>query len=102
MDNQLRERLMHTCTWCLNTIPEGDDRFAFGVKASEAIDLTEKQGEFVSLKLALKDKTLVALVPMRNSEAKEQGFDLIFLTCSQGCAEDLKVALEMERDVFRD
>jgi hypothetical protein len=98
MDHQLREKLMHTCTWCLNNIPEGDDLFAFGVKASQAIDLTEKQGEFVSLKLALKDKTIVALVTMPNSEAKEHGFDLIFLTCSQGCAEDLKDALEMERD----
>ena len=102
MDDQLLERLMHTCTWCLNTIPEGDERFAFGVKASEAIDLTEKQGEFVSLKLAMKDKTIVALVTMRNSEAKEQGFDLIFLTCSQECAEDLQDALEMERAEFRD
>jgi len=100
MNNQLRENLFHTCTWCLNTIPEGEELFAFGVKASEAIDLTEKEGEFVSLTLALKDKTIIALVTTQNSEAKEQGFDLIFLACSQGCAEDLKDALEMERDVF--
>jgi len=102
MDNQLREQLLHICTWCLNPIPEGEELFAFGVKASEAINLTEKEGEFVSLKLALKDKTIVAIVTTHNSRVKEQGFDMIFLTCSQACAEDLKDALEMERDVFRD
>jgi MinD superfamily P-loop ATPase len=102
MDNHLLEQLLHTCTWCLNSIPKGDELFAFGVKASKAVDLTEKEGEFISLKLALKDKTIVALVTTPNSEVKEQGFDLIFVTCSQGCAEDLKDALEMERDVFKD
>lgn len=102
MDNQLREQLMHICTWCLNSVPEGDDRFAFGVKVSEAIDLIDKQGEFVSLELQLINKTIVALVPMRDSEAKERGYDLIFLTCSQECVDDLKDAIELERDVFRD
>lgn len=102
MENQLRERLLHTCTWCLKTIPEGEELFAFGAKASEKIDLNNKQGEFVSLKMALKDKTIVALVATQDSEAKRQGLDLIFVTCSQECAEDLKKAFELERDMFRD
>jgi len=102
MDKQVSERLLHTCTWCLNSIPKGVERFAFGVKASEAIDLTEKQGEFVALKLLLKEKTVVALVTTQDSEAREQGFDLMFLTCSQVCAEKLKDALDMERDIFKD
>jgi hypothetical protein len=102
MDNQLREQLLHTCTWCFNSIPKGKEIFAFGVKASEAIDITDKEGKFVSLKLVLKDKTIIALVTTHDSGAREEGFDLIFVTCSPGCAEDLKDALDMERDIFRE
>jgi hypothetical protein len=81
----------------MKSIPKGEELFAFGVKASGAIDLTEKEGEFVSIQLALIDKTVVAIVTTRTSEAKQHGFDLIFLTCSQVCAEYLKDALKKER-----
>lgn len=102
MNDQLRDQLLHTCTWCMKPIPKGGELFAFGVKASEKIDLSEKEGEFVSLHLALKDKTVVAIVTTSTSEAKQQGFDLIFLTCSQDCAEYLKDALEKERVWLKD
>jgi hypothetical protein len=102
MNEQLRERLLHTCTWCMNPIPEGEERFAYGVKANNSIDLTEKEGEFVTLDLALKKgKTVIAVVTTKNSKARKQGFDLIFLTCSQACAEELKEALDMEQDMLK-
>ena len=102
MDDKLRERLMHTCAWCNATIPEDAEVFGFGAKASADVDLSDKQGEFVSLKLALADKTVFALVPTESSQAKEQGYDFVFITCSQECAEDLKDALEFEKDVFEE
>jgi len=74
--------------------------FGFGAKASHGIDLSDKEGEFVSLYLALLDKTVYALVPSSSSTAKTDGYDLIFITCSEDCAQSLKDALEHERNVF--
>ncbi|HEX6306099.1 MAG TPA: hypothetical protein VFZ76_18005 [Anaerolineales bacterium] len=52
--------------------------------------------------LALEDKTIFAMVPPGESPASLAGYDLMFITCSQTCAEELKVALEIEKDVFED
>jgi hypothetical protein len=100
MDDQLRERLLHICTWCMKPIPKGEELFAYGVKANNKIDLSGKEGEFVSLNLAFKEKTVIAIVTTQTSKARKQGFDLIFLTCSQACAEELKNALNSEQFLF--
>jgi hypothetical protein len=86
----------------MQPIPRGEEIFAYGVKANPTIDLTEKEGEFVSLNLAMKDKTVIAIVTTRSSRARKKGFDLIFLTCSQACAEELKGALNTEQLLFTD
>jgi hypothetical protein len=102
MDKKLVERLLRTCAWCnLNIDPE-EEIFAFGAKTRTGLDLKDKQGEFVSLNLALSDKTVVALVPTETSQAKQVGYDLIFVACSEDCAVELKEALEFEKDVFEE
>jgi len=100
MDDQISEKLIRTCTWCNREIPSENDAFGFGATASNRIDLTDQEGKFVSLQLALSDKTVVALVPRVGSPIREDGFDLVFVTCSPECAEELKAALELERDVL--
>lgn len=89
--------LLHTCAWCKKSIPQDAEVFVFGAKANPGIDLSDKEGEFVSLKLALIHKTLVALVTVEGSPSREAGYDLMFVTCSQKCAQDLKDSLESEK-----
>lgn len=101
MMDRMHDLLLHTCTWCMNPIPKDGDIFAFGVKSSGNIDLSEKEGEFVSLDLTLEDRSVAAIVTTRSSEARKQGYDLIFLTCSQTCVEELKDALRAERVLFK-
>lgn len=100
MNNEQTGRLIHICAWCNQDIQEDDEVFGFGAKASHDIDLSDKEGEFVSFNLALQDKTVFALVPASSSSPKSEGFDFMFLTCSEDCAQSLKDALELERDVF--
>lgn len=76
--------------------------YGFGAKASQKVELEDKEGQFVSLDLALEDKTTFAMVPPQESPARLAGYDLVFITCSQTCAEELKAALEVEKDVFED
>jgi hypothetical protein len=102
MDPKLMERLLRTCAWCTQIIPDDSEVFGFGAKARPGIDLSDKEGQFVSLDLALAEKTVFALVPTSTSQAKEEGYDLVFLACSQDCAESLKDALEFEKDVYEE
>jgi hypothetical protein len=102
-EEQLKNKhLMHTCAWCHQFISPDADAFGFGAIASRDINLKDKEGEFVSLSLALEDKTTFAMVTPKESPAWQSGYDLMFITCSQSCAEDLKNALEIEKEVFKD
>ncbi len=100
MNQAKKNKLLHTCAWCTKEIVEDEDVFGFGAKASQSIDLSDKEGQFVSLNLALQDKTVFALVPAKTSSANAGGFDLLFITCSEDCAQSLKDMLDLERDVF--
>jgi hypothetical protein len=91
--------MLHTCAWCNQEIPEGSEVFGFGARSNSGIDLRGKEGQFVSLQLALIEKTVVALVPATGSTPRKDGFDLVFITCSRACAQELKAALEFEKDV---
>jgi hypothetical protein len=102
MNKSQKERLLHVCAWCNQDIAADEDVFGFGAKADPGIDLHDKEGEFVSLNLTLQEKIVFALVPSNTSSVKADGFDLIFLTCSEDCAQSLKDALELEKDVFED
>ena len=100
MNNTQSDRLLHICAWCNQDIQEDEEVFGFGAEANYGIDLSDKEGEFVSFNLALSDKTVFALVPSSSSNAKSEGYGLIFINCSEDCAQSLKDALELERDVF--
>lgn len=102
MEESIKDKLLHTCTWCNREIPNVSDAFGFGAVVRDGIDLSDKEGEFVALELALSDKTVAAMVPVQSSPIREEGFNLIFVTCSPECAQDLKEALELERDTFQD
>lgn len=95
-------KLFHTCAWCTQDIPEYGEIYGFGAKASQATDLSDKEGQFVSLNLSLLEKTTFALVPAGSNEADFEGYDLLFITCSEDCAQSLKDALDLERDVYTD
>jgi hypothetical protein len=91
---------IHKCAWCSNPIDKDQDYFGFGAKASPDIKLRDKTGQFVSLHLSLQDKTIFALVPDKSLVDGLGGHDLLFITCSEYCANNLKEALDLERDVF--
>ena len=102
MSKSKSQPLLRTCAWCNREIKDEEDVFGFGANASHAVDLEGKQGEFVSLNLSLRDKTVFAFVPEDQDNAKLAGYDLLFITCSEDCAQFLKDELDLERDVFED
>jgi hypothetical protein len=101
MDNSY-SKLIHTCAWCTQEIKEDGEVYGFGAKASQKTDISNKEGQFVSLNLALQDKTTFALVPASSITNDLEGYDLLFIACSEDCAQSLKDALDLERYVFND
>lgn len=97
-----QESLLQTCAWCNRRLSADEDTYGFGAKSNPKLELGYSEGEFVTLRLSLTDKTIIALVAPEESTAKEAGYDFLFLTCSEGCAQNLKDALDLERDVFSD
>lgn len=89
-----------TCAWCGKTIPEDSEVFGLGAKVKQGFDIKNKEGKIIQLSLALTNKTVPAIVTTSNSDAKKEGKDLMFMTCSQGCAGNLKDALQKEKDVI--
>jgi len=91
---------MNVCAWCKKKIPKNCEVFGLGAKVGKGIDLKGQEGEIISLFLVLADKTVPATVTTFNSEAKKNGYDLMFMTCSQSCAKSLKNNLQKEKDLL--
>ena len=88
---------MNTCTWCKKNIPDNIEVFGMGVKIRQGINLKHKEGQFLKLSL-LDDRTVHAFVTTDGSKAKEDGYDLMVMACSEECANDMSTALQEEID----
>ena len=88
------EALLLNCAWCNDEIPDDVEVFTIGAKAKSGIDLTEAEGKTIPLSLIQANKTVSAIVPTRDSPAVRDGYDLIFMVCSQSCAQALSNGLE--------
>jgi hypothetical protein len=82
------------CSWCEDEIPEDVEVFTVGAKTKPGVDLSEAEGTIVPLSLIRADRTVLALVPTKDSPAVKDGYDLIFMVCSRSCAQALSNGLE--------
>ena len=94
------EDLTSTCTWCGKRVSEDVEVFGLGARARAGVDLRGVEGTIIPLSLGSLSKTVHAIVPTGDSEAKKAGNDLMFLACSRRCAESLKEALQSELNLF--
>jgi hypothetical protein len=92
----LADLFQSTCGWCGKKIPPNHERFGFGAKARQGIDLSGKAGQVLPLYLAGCDKTVLAAVAGLDSDAKREGYDLVLMTCSAACGNLLQNAMQRE------
>ncbi len=88
------------CAWCGKRIPKDAEVFSLGAKARAGVDLASYEGKAFQLTLTQPPKTLVAIVPTHDSQAKKEGNDLLFAICSQRCGQALKQALQRQIDMI--
>jgi hypothetical protein len=91
---------MHSCAWCNEQIPEDTEVFGFGAKCRPEVDLTAHEGSVIPFFIATLNRRIPAFVSASDSDAKRDGYDLVFMTCSRTCSESLKAALEKEKTLL--
>jgi uncharacterized protein (DUF1778 family) len=101
MGRVIAEACKSTCSWCGLDIPEEKEVFAVGATLRGAIEFTSDQSSMsFFMPVAIGGKVVPAVVTASDSEARQQGNDLMFMTCSEACAEQLRDALREEKELI--
>jgi hypothetical protein len=89
------EALSH-CACCQDQITEETEVFSLGVVFKPDLDLSEYESHCIEIDLVSQEQPVHMMVTARQSDAKNEGKDGLFLLCSETCAKTFKVTLETE------
>lgn len=95
----LQERFLSSCCLCGNAIGPDEEVFSASAKARPGVDLSGEQGQVIELRLLLPGRVVLAAVAGKDSQAKRDGKDLLFMCCSARCAQDMTAILQGEIDL---
>jgi hypothetical protein len=84
------------CTWCNKSLIDEESVLSLNIKAGEGSRFTDFAGQFISIALAAEKRDVHAFVTTEDSQARKDGFDLLFIVCSEECRGNLKIALKEE------
>ena len=87
---------LRKCAWCEGHVLEDAEVVVFGAKIHPDVDLSEYKSHCIEISLVSEEKNICALVTAEGSEARNDGKDLMFMTCSDPCGMKLKEVLEKE------
>lgn len=91
-------QVLTTCSWCGRKIEKDGPIYALGCKKRPEIDISNYEGKVMPVKITTSDKTIWAIVPSADSEARRHGKDFMFSLCSEKCGDDLKKILNIEME----
>src|SRR5207248_4408815 len=92
----LAERFRSTCGWCGKSLAPNAAVFGSGARARPGVDLSDKAGQVIELSLIGRARTVLMAVTSLDSPARQEGYDLAFVTYSEVCGQQLSAALEDE------
>ena len=81
------------CCWCNREMREDSERFSINTKFRDPKDYQKNAGRIVEFYVPTVDRAILALAVTRDSEAKKQGHEIMFVVCSERCREELSAAL---------
>ncbi|NPV59600.1 MAG: hypothetical protein HPY75_08055 [Actinobacteria bacterium] len=94
------EEEVYRCACCRKKIPSGAEVYGLGARLAEDFKYREGVGSATLVQISVGGRELECLVVADGSQAKQEGWDLIFMVCSEGCGEELKALLEEEKRLF--
>lgn len=90
------EEVTGKCSWCGRSIPKDSPVFGVGARKRPEIDISEFEGGAIRISLLTQDRDIIAFVPGADSEARQDGYDLMSMVCSEVCGSEMKATLEEE------
>ena len=95
------EQFVSTCGWCGGSIHPGQEVFGGGGKARPDFDISGLAGQILPVRLDTIGKTVLIGIAGLDSEAKSDGKDFVFMTCSEACAIKLRQAFQSAIDLSK-
>ena len=96
-DEKLLKEEDGRCAYCDKEIDQDSEVFGVALMV-EGYDLKDLEGEMISVYLEEANRSIPAIVATEDSEAKKDGGDIGFMTCSESCAQSLTTTLQKEID----
>ena len=93
---------IYGCAYCERKMRSGVDVYGLGVKLKEELEYPGTVGRTMTVHLPVQGRELECMVTADSSQAKLEGWDLIFMVCSEKCGAGLKALLEEEKDLFEE
>jgi hypothetical protein len=88
-------KVVKTCCLCDSKIRDNQKIFALDFSIPK-LDTSKKAGELFPIIISALNKTVWAIIPTLDSDARKDGKDYIFVTCSENCKKQLKELLIKE------
>ena len=92
----------YRCCLCEKKIRSGAEVFGLGVKLKEGLEYPGGIGRRTTVHLPVQGRELECMATADGSQAKMEGWDIIFMVCSESCGESLKGLLEEEEGLFEE
>lgn len=92
----------YRCAFCEKRIRSGSEVYGLGVKLREGLEYPGGVGRMTTVHLPLQGRAYQCMATADDSQAKLEGWDLIFMVCSEKCGSELKDVLEEEKGLFEE
>jgi hypothetical protein len=92
----------YKCANCGKAMGQGDEVYGLGTRLKEELEYPGGVGRTIAVTLPVGGRELECMVTADCSQAKLEGWDLIFMVCSEDCGEELKSLLEEENSLFEE
>jgi hypothetical protein len=93
------EDVLTRCAWCGTGIDEEAEVYGLGGVFCRDVDLSEYESQVIELKILTKDRIVPMIISAKASDAKKAGHDVMFMTCSNECATEMRESLLEEKSV---
>ena len=93
---QRARRFQSECGWCGKAVGEDAPVVMVGARLHRGIDDSLVAGKVIELSFPSTQKTVLAAVTGLDSQARAEGKDVVFMTCSDECGHEINRAFEIE------
>lgn len=92
----------YECAFCEKKMRSDVEIYGLGVKLKEGLEYPGGIGRMTAVHLPIQGRKLECMATADGSQARLEGWDLIFMVCSEECGDSLKGLLEKEEGLFEE